>query len=262
MSELFDWIIVALASVVFYDACKTHIYPVYFWVSFDDHEAITTLFGGEWPLTPEGTARAEVFCVYHDSMELLGAGRPSPLKASFGEARKTHATISLFLGCVAFLCQLICLFVCFCVSWFMSPGETAAAARGLGCAGAGLLRSRRAASASLLQVTCRGTRKTHAINSPCRPFFFWRFLLLLIFFGVRFDCRNWLRRSCAVAVEYASRWSIAEQCHLLMSADFLHFPFPEVHFLCRCAALRFLCARAVCTAVPLIFAAESPASYH
>ena len=53
----------------------------------------------------------------------------------------------------------------------MSLGETAAAARGLGCAGAGLLRSRRAASASLLQVTCRGTRKTHAINSPCRPFF-------------------------------------------------------------------------------------------
>ena len=175
VSELFDWIIVALASVVFYDACKTHIYPVYFWVSFDDHEAITTLFGGEWPLTPEGTARAEVFCVYHDSMELLGAGRPSPLKASFGEARKTHATISLFLGCVAFLCQLICLFVCFCVSWFMSPGETAAAARGLGCAGAGLLRSRRAASASLLQVTCRGTRKTHAINSPCPSVFFLAF---------------------------------------------------------------------------------------
>ena len=128
----------------------------------------------------------------------------------------------------------------------MSPGETAAAARGLGCAGAGLLRSRRAASASLLQVTCRGSRKTHAINSPCRPFFL--------------AC-NWFRRSWAVAVEYASRWSIAEQFHLLMSAYFLHFPVPEVHFVCRCAALRFFCARAVCTAVPLIFAAESAASY-
>ena len=46
VSELFDWIIVALASVVLYDACKTHIYPVYFWVSFDDHEAITTLSCG------------------------------------------------------------------------------------------------------------------------------------------------------------------------------------------------------------------------
>ena len=160
VSEFFDWIIVALASVVLCDACKTHIYPVYFWVSFDDHEAITTLSCGGLLL---GTARAEVFCVYHDSMELLGAGRPSPLKASFGRARKTHATISLFLGCVAFPCHLICLFVCYCGSWFMSPGETAAAARGLGCAGAGLLRSRRAASASLLQVTCRGTRKTHAI---------------------------------------------------------------------------------------------------
>ena len=33
VSELFDWIIVALASVVLYDACKTHIYPVYFRVS-------------------------------------------------------------------------------------------------------------------------------------------------------------------------------------------------------------------------------------
>ena len=28
VSELFDWIIVALAIVVLYDACKTHIYPV------------------------------------------------------------------------------------------------------------------------------------------------------------------------------------------------------------------------------------------
>ena len=26
---------------------------------------------GEWPLLPEGTARTEVFCAYHDSMELL-----------------------------------------------------------------------------------------------------------------------------------------------------------------------------------------------
>ena len=27
--------------------------------------------GGEWPLPPEGTARAEVLCVYHDSVKLL-----------------------------------------------------------------------------------------------------------------------------------------------------------------------------------------------
>ena len=46
-------LIVALASVVFYGAGKTHICPVYLLVSFDDHEAITTLspggllFGGE-----------------------------------------------------------------------------------------------------------------------------------------------------------------------------------------------------------------------
>ena len=53
VSELFDWIIVALASVVLYDACKTHIYPVYFWVSFDDHEAITTLSCGRAALRGE-----------------------------------------------------------------------------------------------------------------------------------------------------------------------------------------------------------------
>ena len=109
---------------------------------------------------PEGTARAEVFCVYHDSMELLGAGRPSPLMVSFG-----------------------------------------------------------------------GARKTHAINSPCRPIFFKRILLLLIFFGVRFDCRNWFRRSWAVAVEYASRWSIAKQFHLLgEGAYFLSFSFSRSPF--------------------------------
>ena len=39
-------LVVALASVVFYGAGKTHIFPVYLWVSFDDHEAITTLSPG------------------------------------------------------------------------------------------------------------------------------------------------------------------------------------------------------------------------
>ena len=43
VSEVFDWIIVAL----------THIYPVYFWVSFDDHEAITTLSCGRAALRGE-----------------------------------------------------------------------------------------------------------------------------------------------------------------------------------------------------------------
>ena len=51
-------LIVALASVVFYGAGKTHICPVYLWVSFDDHEAITTLspggllFGGRMAAPP------------------------------------------------------------------------------------------------------------------------------------------------------------------------------------------------------------------
>ena len=50
-------LIVALASVVFYDAGKTHICPVYLWVSFDSHEAITTLspgglFGGRMAAPP------------------------------------------------------------------------------------------------------------------------------------------------------------------------------------------------------------------
>ena len=46
MPELLDRIIVALASVVLHGACQTHIYPVYFWVLFDDYEAITTLSRG------------------------------------------------------------------------------------------------------------------------------------------------------------------------------------------------------------------------
>ena len=55
-----------------------HICPVYSWVSFDDHEAIATLspggllFGARMAAPPEGTARAEVFGVYHDSVKLLG----------------------------------------------------------------------------------------------------------------------------------------------------------------------------------------------
>ena len=47
------WIIVALASVLCYGAGKTHIYPVYFWVLFDDHEAITTLSRGRAALRGE-----------------------------------------------------------------------------------------------------------------------------------------------------------------------------------------------------------------
>ena len=59
-----DWVpvlglIVALASVVFYGASKTHIYRVFFFlVLFDDHEANTTfspgglLFGGRMAAPP------------------------------------------------------------------------------------------------------------------------------------------------------------------------------------------------------------------
>ena len=46
-----------------------------------------------------------------------------------------------------------------------------------------------AARTSVLQVTCWGARKTHAMISPFRSFFE-RFLLLLMFLGVRFDCRE------------------------------------------------------------------------
>ena len=54
----------ALASVLFYGAGKTHIYPVYFWVLFDDHEAITTLSRGRAALRGENGPR-------HDSVKLL-----------------------------------------------------------------------------------------------------------------------------------------------------------------------------------------------
>ena len=52
-----------------------------FFIFLHEYEAITTpsqtpgracSSGGEWPLPPEGTARAEAFCVYHDSVKLLG----------------------------------------------------------------------------------------------------------------------------------------------------------------------------------------------
>ena len=55
-------LIVALASVVFYGAGKdTHLPCLSLGFLFDSHEGITTLspgglFGGEWPLPPEGTA--------------------------------------------------------------------------------------------------------------------------------------------------------------------------------------------------------------
>ena len=69
-------LIVALASVVFYGAGKTHICPVYLWVLFDSHEAITTLspgglFGGRMAAPPgrhrPGHSRAEVFYAIHDA---------------------------------------------------------------------------------------------------------------------------------------------------------------------------------------------------
>ena len=47
---------------------------------------------------------------------------------------------------------------------------------------------------------------------------------------------------------------------LLLCASSLYSSLaPEVHFVCRCAALRFV--RAVCTAVSLFLAAESGSSY-
>ena len=75
-------LIVALASVVFYGAGKTHICPAYLWVLFDSHEAITTLspggllFGGRMAAPPgrhrPGHSRAEVFYAIHDAIRLLG----------------------------------------------------------------------------------------------------------------------------------------------------------------------------------------------
>ena len=94
VSELFDWIIVALASIVLYDACKTHIYL------FISGFRLTTmrlsrrfrvgglLFGRRMAAHPGR------HCLGRGLLRLTRLHGPSPLKASFGGTRKTHATNS------------------------------------------------------------------------------------------------------------------------------------------------------------------------
>ena len=91
-------LIVALASVVFYGAGKTHICPVYLWVSFDDHEAITTLspgglFGGRMAAPPgrhrPGHSRAEVFYAIHDAIRQAAGRRRSVAIIAAGLGVKT-----------------------------------------------------------------------------------------------------------------------------------------------------------------------------
>ena len=104
----------ALASVVFYGAGKTHIYPVYFWVLFDGCSS-----GREWPLPPEGTARAEAFCEYPDSLKLLGDNAVLPSL----QVRVVQASVQDTSMCI----------FSFEESSFPPGGAAAAAARGLGC---------------------------------------------------------------------------------------------------------------------------------
>ena len=79
--------------------------------------------------------------------------------------------------------------------------------------------------------------------------------------GTRFDCRESF-------FSFFARSSLRLSQRLLLygalwdSVLFNGAP-PEVHFVCRCAALRFFCVRAACTAISLFVAAESAASsYH
>ena len=54
--------------------------------------------GGEWPLPPEGTARAEVFGVYHDLVKLLGDNTVLPSL----QVRVVRASVQDTSMCVLF----------------------------------------------------------------------------------------------------------------------------------------------------------------
>ena len=173
-------LIVALASVVFYGAGKTHICPVYLWVSFDDHEAITTLspgglFGGRMAAPPgrhrPGHSRAEVFYAIHDAIRLLD-----------DDAAGCWATTQRGYHCCRSGCQdmlrrhvvapgVLSLCMHFSTSFLVNTSG-----RAQGCCCGGVLRGQRGHHC-WRSYWCSQAFKTHATISS-------------VFFGVFFFCRS------------------------------------------------------------------------
>ena len=134
-------LIVALASVVFYGAGKTHICPVYLWVSFDDHEAITTLspgglLFGERMAAPPGRHRPSRGPLRLPRLRGAAEGRRCAAiiagASCTGRVCKAHLCVSFFLKRALFL-QV----------WRLRPGGCGCwtvAGRALGCCCGGVLR--------------------------------------------------------------------------------------------------------------------------
>ena len=117
---------------------------------------------------------------------------------------------------------------------------------------------------SMVCNSCQDTRNNLAV--PVEWFFthfsYWPVVVVRAYFvfecsGARFVCRESAVFLCVHPFEIIG---FGGRGILLLIG--VHFPSPEVHFVCFCAVLRFFCVRAVCTAVSLFFAAESASSCH
>ena len=202
--------------------------------------------GGEWPLPPEGTARAEVLCVYHDSVKLL---KDDAVLASL-QVRVVQASVQgtsmciLFseessfppgvaaapgrlrlLDCDAAWLSLLQVWVCsedtLCLHFFLTWFLVNTSGRALGCCCGGVLRGQRW---DIVAAGPSGVHKLSRHTPRSRPLF-WSFLLLSISLLCCLFCIV-SQATKILFVRSASRWSIGdEQGH-----RFLRFPAPRLLF--------------------------------
>ena len=200
--------------------------------------------GREWPLSLEGTARAEVLCVYHDSVKLLKDDAVLPsLQVRVVQASVQGTSMCILfseessfppgvvaapgrlrlLDCDAAWLSLLQVWVCsedmLCLQFFKTWFLVNTSGRALGCCCGGVLRGQRWDIVAALVVFTSFQDTRHD---------------LVRFFGVFFFCRS---PCCVVSsvlsqatkilfVRSASRWSIGdEQGH-----RFLRFPAPRLLF--------------------------------
>ena len=261
----------------------THLLCLFF-VLFDDHEGITTPSSGRAALRGESGCSLRKAPPWAAAPATRSAGSADIVAEGLGSgnALSRHTPHSSFFPSVSSAPQVV-----------TAPARSGWAALGLGCcrsdscsqafedttsvyilfqialfsevvwaAAPGPLRSGRCArgavAACLRSAWCVIAAKTHATIS----FSYWPVVVVRAYFvfecsGARFVCRESAVFLCLHPFEI-----IGFGGRGILPLIGVHVPSPEVHFVCRCAVLRFFCVRAVCTAVSLFFAAESASSYH
>ena len=213
-------IIVALANVVFYGASKTHIYPVYFWVLFDDHEAITTLSRWRVALRVDNGRSSRKALPWAVALATRSAGSAIIVAAGLGSETRSQDTRPLQRSFLKFRS--------------IRQVETAAAALRLGAAARRYHRCCRSLWYTLALFSCVLYFPRHACS-----FGFW--IVVARAAGHASTAENLPFPSLLGHQVITPSGSAFASGALWVSVLFNCAPSPEVHFVCRSAAFRVFC---------------------